>query len=231
MRRRLLVAIATVIIASGAAYLFRVELADLAVAPLFKAYPELATLIYTNLTEALFSYVKLAILTGIIVSFPVICYQCWMFMAPGLHASEKKTAFLVVFFASLLFSGGAVFSFFVVLPKALAFFMSFAGPELEPKPKFGLYLSFVARSCLAFGLSFEIPFLMVAAAKIGWVDRHKFRKQRLYFYLAIIGLSFLLTAGDIISTALLAMPLVILYESGILIMAIFLRKEPGTAVS
>lgn len=227
LRKRVIVSLGTVVVFSTIAYLLRVELADFVVTPLFRAYPALATLIYTNLTEALFSYIKLAILVGIIASFPVICYQSWMFMAPGLRKGEKKTAFLVVFFASLLFAGGATFAFFIVLPKALGFFMSFAGPELQPKPKFGLYLTFVARSCLAFGLSFEIPFLMVAAAKIGWVDKSKFRKQRIPFYLAIMALSFLLTAGDLLSAFLLAFPLVGLYESGILVMVIFLRDEKG----
>lgn len=225
LRQRVLVSVAAIIVGSTFAYLFRVELADFMVAPLFTAYPDLATLIYTNLTEALFGYLKLAILVGIIVSFPIICYQGWMFIGPGLRKSEKKTAFLVVFFATLLFVGGATFAFFVVLPKALGFLMGFASQELQPKPKFGLYLTFVARSCLAFGLSFEIPFLMVVAAKIGWVERERFTKQRVHFYLAIIVLSFLLTAGDILSAVLLAFPLCGLYEAGILVMFIFLRGK------
>ncbi len=183
------------------------------------------TLIYTNLTEALFSYLKLAILSGIILSFPVILYQSWTYIAPGLHKNEKQTSFQVVFFASLLFAGGATFAFFIVMPKALSFFMHFASQDLQPKPKFGAYFTFVARSCLAFGLAFEIPFLMVAAAKIGWVNKRHFSKKRPYFYLAIATLSFLLTAGDILSAILLALPLFGLYEAGILVMWLFISEK------
>ncbi len=221
LRRRVMISFGAIIFCSSVSYYFRIELADLVVAPLFTAYPQLDTLVYTNLTEAFFSYLKLAILVGIILSFPIILYQAWTFFAPGLHKSEKKVSFQVVFFASLLFAGGAAFAFFVVMPEALSFFMHFASEDLQPKPKFGAYFTFVARSCLAFGLAFEIPFLMVATAKIGWVNKKHFSKKRYYFYLAIVILSFLLTAGDILSAILLALPLFGLYEAGILVMFLF----------
>ncbi len=224
LRQRVLISFIAITLFSGISYMFRVPLADFFVAPLFKAYPDLATLIYTNLTEALFSYIKLALLVGIITSFPILCYQSWMYIAPGLHNNEQKTVFLIVFCASFLFAGGAAFAFFIVLPETLGFFMSFADENIQPKPKFGAYLTFVARTSLAFGLAFEIPFLMVASAKIGWIKKVYFIKKRPYFYIAILVLSFLLTTGDIIATILLAFPLFALYEFGIIIMHLFLRK-------
>jgi sec-independent protein translocase protein TatC len=147
-----------------------------------------------------------------------------MFAAPGLHAGEKKTVLTVVFWATLLFAAGAGFAFFVVLPRALHFFMGFAGPQLTPLPKLSGYLTFVARTSLAFGLAFEIPFLMVAAAKIGWVTRNYFSTKRKYFYPAILLLSVLLAAGDIMAAILLCLPLFALYESGILIIKLFTGK-------
>ncbi len=102
--------------------------------------------------------------------------------------------------------------------------MSFASEDLEPLPKLDSYLSFVARSALAFGLSFEIPFLMVAAGKTGVVARNYFVLQRKYFYIAILIVSFLLAAGDIVSSVMLALPLFGLYELGILVMHIFVKK-------
>lgn len=207
------------------AYFFAEKIAALFIQPLFDASPLVYRLVYTNLPEAFVSYIKLALLVGIIASFPVIIYQAWAFVAPGLKSSEKRLAATVVFWASLLFGCGAGFAFFAVLPKMLVYFMSYANEGLEPLPKLGLYLTFVARTMLAFGLSFQIPFLMVMTGKAGIVKASHFRAKRIYFYIAIVVLSFLLTAGDFMATALLAIPLFGLYEVGIFLSAIFSRKN------
>ena len=120
---------------------------------------------------------------------------------------------------------GALFGFFIVLPKTLAFFMSYAGENLVPMPKLGLYLTFVARMVLAFAIAFEIPFLMVMTTSVGLVSHDHFKAKRKYFYIAIVVLSFLLTAGEITATVLLAFPLFALYEAGILAGRIFIGKE------
>jgi len=110
--------------------------------------------------------------------------------------------------------------------------MGFANPQLTPLPKLSGYLTFVARTSLAFGLSFEIPFLMVAAARIGWVKRNYFSTKRKFFYPAILVLSLLFAAGDLMAAILLCLPLFALYESGILIIRIFngdkLNTDTGT---
>ncbi|MEN8141888.1 MAG: twin-arginine translocase subunit TatC [Thermodesulfobacteriota bacterium] len=221
LRRRVSIAFGAVVLVSIVAYLFAGPIAEFLIAPLFAACPQLATLVYTNLTEAFVSYLKLAVLVGLIGAFPVIIYQLWMFISPGLHSHERRLAASVVFWATFLFAFGVCFSYFAVLPRALTFFMGFAGPEMEALPKLDSYLSFVARSSLAFGLAFEIPFLMVMAGKAGFVQRSYFSSKRHYFYLAIIVLSFLLAAGDVMSTMLLVIPLFILYELGLLVMRIF----------
>ena len=193
--------------------------------PLFAASPYLKHLVYTNLPEAFLSYLKLSLLVGLIVSFPYTLFQLWMFVAPGLKKEEKKFGITVVFWASLLFATGAMFALFGVLPRMLLYFMSYAGESLEPLPKFGKYLTFVARTVLAFGLSFEIPFLMVMAGKAGFVRAEYFHAKRLYFYSAIVFMAFLLTAGDFMATGLLAVPLFLLYEAGIFLTKFFGKKE------
>lgn len=215
LRKRLLIVLLAITVGSGVAYAFAQPLAEFLMAPLFHACPELKTLVYTNLTEAFFSYMKLAILVGIIVSFPVLVYQVWRFVAPGLHDNEKAMARGVVFLAAGLFAAGVAFAYWLVLPRMLVFLMGFARANLTPMPKFGEYLTFVARTGLAFGLAFEIPFLMAAAAKTGLVGKGHFTEKRLYFYLAILGLAFLLTAGDPFSAILLVIPLAGLYEIGV----------------
>jgi sec-independent protein translocase protein TatC len=221
LRKRLITAFLAIIVCTAIAYGFSEHIARLFLAPLFQASPLIHKLVYTNLPEAFLSYIKLSLLIGIVASFPVILYQIWMFIAPGLKSSEKKIATVVVFWATLLFAAGAAFAFLAVLPKMLHYFMSYASPNLEPLPKFGDYLTFVARTMLAFGLSFEIPFLMVMSGKAGFLKADYFRQKRISFYAAIVVLAFLLTAGDFMATAMLAIPLFGLYEAGIFLTALF----------
>ncbi len=229
LRQRLIKVFAALALCSGLAYIFSEDIARFFMAPLFDASPFLDRLVYTNLPEAFLSYLKLSLLVGIVISFPYTLFQIWMFIAPGLRSNEKKFAVTVVFWATLLFGGGAVFALFGVLPRMLLYFMSYAGEHLEPLPKFGKYLTFVARTVLAFGLSFEIPFLMVMAGKAGFVKAAYFRQKRLYFYAAIIFMAFLLTAGDFMATGLLAVPLFLLYEAGIFLTLLFAKNPKKNA--
>lgn len=225
LRKRLLRSITAVAICTVVAYLFKDQVAALCMRPLFAAAPELEKLVYTKLTEAFISYIKLSLLAGLAGSFPYILYQVWMFVSPGLLAGEKQAARRVVLWATSLFSGGVCFAFFIALPRILAFFMSYAGPHLIPMPKFGLYLTFVGRTVLAFGLAFEIPFLMVMARRTGLVSSKYFKQKRLWFYAAILVLSFLLTAGELTATVLLSIPLFLLYEAGIVAGSVFGGKK------
>ena len=225
LRQRLIRVFLAIATCSGVAYGFSETIAQLFMVPLFKASPYLDHLVYTNLPEAFLSYLKLSLLVGFIASFPYTLYQIWMFIAPGLKKEEKKFGVTVVCWASLLFGTGAIFALFGVLPRMLFYFMSYASDHLEPLPKFGIYLTFVARTVLAFGLSFEIPFLMVMAGKAGFVQAKYFRSKRMYFYAAIVLMAFLLTAGDFMATGLLAVPLFFLYEAGIFLTALFGRKS------
>ncbi|MCI5208750.1 MAG: twin-arginine translocase subunit TatC, partial [Candidatus Electrothrix sp. ATG2] len=148
-----------------------------------------------------------------------------LFVAPGLLKEERALARKVIFWATGLFISGALFAFFIVLPKTLSFFMSYAGENLVPMPKLALYLTFVARMVLAFAISFEIPFLMVMTMVVGLVSRDHFKTKRKYFYIAIVVLSFLLTAGEMTATVLLALPLFALYEAGIIAGRIFISRQ------
>lgn len=225
LRKRLVRIFISIVVCSIAAYFFSEQIALFFIKPLFDASPLVYRLVYTNLPEAFIAYIKLALLVGIIASFPVILYQSWSFVAPGLHDHEKKIAITVVFWSSILFIGGAAFALFSVLPKLLTYFMSYAHEDLEPVPKLGLYLTFVARMVMAFGLAFQIPFLMVMSGKAGIVKPPYFREKRLYFYAAIVMLAFLLSAGDFMATGLLAFPLFGLYEAGIFLAAFFCRNQ------
>ncbi len=225
LRKRLIRSFVAIVLATVVAYLFIDQIVAICMQPLFSAYPALQKLVYTKLTEAFITYLKLSLLVGLIASFPILIYEVWMFIAPGLLDHERKLARQAIFWSTFLFAGGALFAFFIALPRILGFFMSYAGSNLEPLPKLGLYLTFVARMVLAFGIAFEIPFLMYMTSRSGLVSRDYFRTKRMYFYIAIIVLAFLLTAGEFMATALLSFPLFGLYESGILLGRVFVKEK------
>ncbi len=221
LRKRLIRCFLAIGLCSAIAYLFINPIADFCMIPLFKAYPDLERLVYTKLTDAFVTYLKLSLLVGISVSFPFILYQFWMFVSPGLLDDEIKLIRQVILWGSFLFTGGILFSFLVVLPKTLSFFMSYAGPNLVPMLKISIYLTFVARMLLGFGIAFEIPFLMIMVGRAGLVKPDHFQSKRKYFYIGIVVLSFLLTAGDVVATVMLAGPLFGLYEAGIIAGKVF----------
>ncbi|MCK5544130.1 MAG: twin-arginine translocase subunit TatC, partial [Desulfobulbaceae bacterium] len=130
LRHRVTVSFLSILIFSLTVYIFADRISAFFMMPLFKAYPALANLVYTNLSEAFVSYMKMSFLVGLILSFPVICYQVWMYVSPGLHSHERRVALKVVASATILFAAGIIFSFFIVLPEALSFLMGFAGEEL-----------------------------------------------------------------------------------------------------
>lgn len=228
LRQRLIVIFVAIIAASGAAYAMIEPLVRLLVQPLRRAHPAARRLVYTNLPEAFVSYFKVALLAGLVAAFPVIVFQLWMFVAPGLHRHEKQVALMVVGWGGVLFVSGVLFAYAVVLPQALHFLLGFAGPGLTPQLKLDAYLTFVARSGLAFGLAFELPFLMVMAVKTGLLDRTYFARHRKYSYIGILVIAFLLTAGDLVSTVLVAVPLCGLYEAGGLLGKVFGTKRTTT---
>ncbi len=225
LRKRLIKVCLSIVCCTVVAYIFAEQIAGIFISPLFNASPLVHKLVYTNLPEAFLAYIKLALLVGVIASLPVALYQLWIFVSPGLKANEKKLAVVIVFWAFILFTAGGCFAFFAVLPKMLSYFMSYANAGLEPLPKLGKYLTFVARTILTFGLAFQIPFLMVMAGKTGIVHAGYFRRKRIFFYIAIVFLSFLLTAGDFMATGLLAVPLFLLYEAGIFLSFFFCKKK------
>lgn len=225
LRQRFIAIFVAILVASCVAYAFIEPLVRLLVQPLRRAHPATQRLVYTNLPEAFVSYFKVALLAGLILAFPVIVYQLWMFVAPGLHRHEKRAALTVVGWGGVLFVSGVLFVYGVVLPQALHFLLSFAGPGLTPQLKLDAYLTFVARSGLAFGLAFELPFLMVMAVKTGLLDRNYFARHRKYSYIGICVIAFLLTAGDLVSTVLVAVPLCGLYEVGGLLGRVFGVKQ------
>lgn len=225
LRKRIMRAGIAIVLCSIVAYLFSEQIAFACIKPLQEASPLVYKLVYTNLPEAFLAYIKLALLVGFMCSMPYTLYQAWSFIAPGLTDKEKSIAGTVVFWSTFLFITGASFAFFVILPEILTYFMGYTTETMLPLPKLGLYLTFVGRMLLTFGIAFQIPFLMVMTGKAELVQKDYFKNKRKFFYIAIITLAFLLSAGDFMATALLSGPLFILYESGVFLSGLFRPKD------
>jgi len=225
LRQRVAISFAAVAFFTILAYVYSDPLTAFLLRPIFHALPHLKGLVYTNLPEAFVAYFKVSLLVGVTAALPIILYEIWMFVSPGLKAGERRVALLVVFWATLLFVAGALFAYLIVLPQVLQIMLGAAGERLLARPRLDDYLTFVARTVLSLGLAFEIPFLMVAAGKIGLVPPDFFRGKRWVSYGALLGLAFLLVAGDLLSALLLVAPLVLLYEAGGVAVVLLCRKQ------
>ncbi len=161
LRKRLIVCFVAVGIGFVAAYGFKEKLFQVLTAPLIRVMKSGDTLIFTNLPEAFFAYLKVSFLAGLMLAAPVILYQFWMFVAPGLYKRERRVLLPIVFLSTLFFLGGALFGYFFVFPWGFKFFLAFATEHIRPLPSMREYLSFSAMMLLAFGIVFEMPLVLM----------------------------------------------------------------------
>ena len=160
LRKRLIRSFIAVGVGFLAAYGFKEYLLKILVYPLVSVMKEGQTLIYTGLPEAFFTYLKVAFLAGLILASPVLIYQFWMFVAPGLYRKERRMMVPIVLLSSFFFIGGALFGYFIVFPWGFKFFLGFATESIRPLPSMKEYFGFAAKLLLAFGLVFELPLVL-----------------------------------------------------------------------
>ena len=225
LRTRLIRCMIAVGVGFVVAYIFKEQIFYILVAPLQKVIHSGDTLIYTNLPEAFFTFLKAAFLAGLMLASPVILYQFWMFVAPGLYDREKRLLLPIVFLSTLFFVGGALFGYFVVFPFGFKFFLSFATDIIRPMPSMKEYLSFASKLLLAFGLVFELPLVLTFLARLGVVSVEFLKKQRKYAILLFFTAAAILTPPDVVTQVMMAVPLMALYEISILGARMFGRKK------
>lgn len=229
LRKRLIIAGGTWLIAFLACYAFAERLFRYISEPVRAALPEGSSLVFITATEPFFTYMKIAALAALIVSLPVILWQLWAFVAPGLYAHEKRFAVSFVGASCLCFGAGSYFGFTYIFPTIFAMLIKFGigGTDVSAMLSMGSYLSLAALMLLAFGLIAEVPIIILILSRMGVIDHLWLKRNRKYMVIVAFVFAAIVTPGpDVISQVSLAIPFIILYEVGIILARFFGKKKP-----
>ncbi|GAA0844234.1 Sec-independent protein translocase subunit TatC [Marinobacter szutsaonensis] len=216
LRNRLLKMVLAVVICFAAIYPFANELYLWLSQPIRELLPVGQSMIATDVTSPFFAPLKLALVLSVFAAIPVILYQLWSFIAPGLYAHEKRLAFPLLFTSVILFYAGAAFAYYVVFPLVFGFFTAIGPEGIVELPDISSYLNFVLKMFFAFGVAFEIPIATVLLILTGATTPDDLAAKRPYVVVGCFIIGMMLTPPDIISQTLLAVPMWILFEFGIL---------------
>lgn len=227
LRKRLMIAAIAWLIAFIGCYSFGERLFEEIARPVRDALPEGSSLVFINATEPFFTILKVSALAGLVVAFPVIIWQVWGFIAPGLYAHEKKFAIPFVVFSSICFGTGTYFGFTLVFPMIFSFLVTYGTSVsgVEAMLAMGAYLTLATRLLIAFGLVFELPIVIFFLARMGIVDHKWLSRNRKFALLLAFVMGAVLTPPDIFSQASIAVPFIVLYEVGIIVARLFGKKK------
>jgi len=222
LRWRLLRCVVAISIGFGVSYYYKEELFNLLMIPLIKAMNNHGKIIFTGLTEAFFTYLKVALISGFMLAFPYLAFEFWMFVTPGLYKHEKRILAPAIFLSAFFFIGGALFGYFAAFPFGFEFFLSFSNENIQALPSMKEYMSLASFMLLAFGLVFETPLVITIMASLGLVTADFLRKNRKYSVIIIFIIAAIITPGpDIMSQCIMALPMLVLYEISIIGAKIF----------
>jgi len=225
LRGRVLKAVVSVFVVFLCLVYFAQDLYHWLATPLLETLPENAQMIATDVASPFFAPFKLTMVLSFFIAIPVVLYQIWGFVAPGLYKNEKRLVVPLLVSSTLLFYLGMAFAYYVVFPLAFSFFTSVAPEGVVINTDISSYLNFVLKIFFAFGLAFEIPVAVVLMCWTGVTTPDALRAKRPYVIVGVFVLGMLLTPPDIISQTLLAIPMWILYEFGIVVGSIYTRKK------
>jgi sec-independent protein translocase protein TatC len=226
LRKRLVRILIAVGIAFLGCFAFKEELFRIVAQPLISVLPQGSYMVYTGLPEAFFTYIKVSFYAGLFVASPVVLYHIWKFISPGLFPKEKKFVAPFVITSTLLFIGGVCFGYFLVLPSAYKFFLEFTTDFLKPMLSMREYLTLTLKLLLSFGVIFEIPVFLFFMTKIGLVTPRKLARMRRYAIVVCFIVAAIITpTPDAFTQCMMAIPMVILYEVGIIVSKLATRKK------
>lgn len=224
LRTRLLICCLAVGTGFVACYFFSSRIFEVLMKPWIRAMPpgQPAKLIYTAPHEAFFVYMKVSFIGGTLLAAPIILWQIWKFVAPGLYENEKRYMLPVILSSSFCFIAGVLFGYFVVIPVAFKFFASFSSEYITPMLRTTEYLSFANKMLLCFGIAFQLPVFAFFLAKMGVLSADFLKRKRKWAIVLIFVAAAVLTPSpDVVSQLLMAMPLLVLYEASVWIVHFF----------
>jgi sec-independent protein translocase protein TatC len=196
---------------------------DFLARPMMDSLPVGAKMIATGITTPFLIPMKLTLLVALVLALPWVLYQVWAFIAPGLYAHEKKLVAPLVVSSSLLFIAGVAFSYFLVFGKVFKFINEFSPKSITVAPDIENYFDFVMTMCLAFGVTFEVPIVVVVLVRMGLVTVEKLKSIRPYVIVGAFVIAAVVTPPDVMSQLFLAVPLCLLFEVGLLVAPLFVR--------
>jgi len=229
LRTRLLRIVIGLVVVFVALFPFANEIYSLLAAPLLTKLPMGGQMIATGVTTPFFVPMKVAMMAAFLISLPHTLYQVWAFVAPGLYTHEKRFMIPMILFSSFLFLLGMSFAYFFVFPVVFGFIVGTAPEGVAVMTDIGNYLDFVMTLFFAFGLAFEVPIAVVMAVRFGWVGIPALRDARGYVVVGAFVIGAIFTPPDIISQFMLAVPMWLLYELGIIV-AIFTKQKPAPTI-
>ncbi len=216
LRSRLIRALICILLIFACLFPFANDIYEIVALPLQQFLPENSTMIATDVASPFLTPFKLTLLVSVFISMPFILFQLWAFIAPALYKHEKRIAFPLLAASIILFYSGIAFAYFVVFPLAFKFFMGVAPDSIAAMPDIASYLSFVLKIIFAFGIAFEVPVATVILIAAGVVSPDALAKKRPYVVVGCFVMGMLLTPPDVISQVLLALPMWLLFEFGLL---------------
>ncbi|WP_281559145.1 twin-arginine translocase subunit TatC [Thalassomonas sp. RHCl1] len=226
LRNRLLHSVLGVLVVFCCLVYFAQDIYQYLAQPLLATMPDGAQMIATDVASPFFAPFKLTMVLSFFLAMPYILFQIWSFIAPGLYQNEKKLIAPLMFGSTFLFYAGISFAYFVVFPLAFAFFTSVAPEGVTIATDISSYLDFVLKLFFAFGATFEIPVAIVLLCWTGVTEPASLRAKRPYVIVGAFVISMLLTPPDVISQTLLAVPMLLLFELGIMVAALYHKKDP-----
>lgn len=229
LRDRLLRAAIVWILVFVCLFPFAKDLYALLAEPLLSKLPAGGQMIATEVVTPFFVPIKVAMMTALLISLPYILYQVWAFIAPGLYGHEKKIILPLVVASVLLFALGMSFAYFLVFPVVFGFIVGVAPEGVAVMTDINKYLDFVMTLFLAFGITFEVPIVVVALAKMGMVEVSQFKEGRPYVIVGAFVIAAVVTPPDVVSQIMLAVPLWLLYEAGIIVAGWVVKKTAPEA--
>lgn len=225
LRERLLKAVAAILIILVLLLPFADRLYHMIAEPLLQRLPHGSRMIAIEVASPFITPVKLALVAALFLAMPVVLYQLWRFVAPGLYRHEKRLALPLLVSSVVMFYLGCAFAYFLVLPRVFTFLIGVTPADVAMMTDINRYLSFVLTLFFAFGVSFEVPVLVMLLAAMGWVTHEQLSRQRRYVLLIVLIVAAVITPPDALSMLMLAIPMYLLYELGILAVRLFLRNS------